>query len=568
MSKYSVLKELAKDDRAKLNKYSDLIAHLLFHRGIKTNDEADKFINLDFDRDTHDPFLFKDMDKAVSRILEAIKSNEKITIFSDYDADGIPAAVVMNDFFEMIGFDNFDVYIPHRNIEGFGLNKKALKEIKKSGSALVITLDCGITDVEQVDHANELGMDVIITDHHEAPEVLPKAHAIVNPKQTDCKYPEKMLCGSGVAFKLVQALFQKGDFDILKGKEKWLLDMVGVATLSDMVPLTGENRIFAHYGLVVLKKTRRKGINKLFRDLRVQSHLMNETDVVFSLTPRINAASRMDEPKIAFKMLKSKDEIEANKLVGLLHEINDERKGHVALMIKQIKSEIKKRYPNSDPKVIVVGNTNWRPSLLGLAATKIVEEYDVPVLLWGRGEGSDLKGSGRTPGNVNLVSILEKIPKNILDTYGGHKNAGGFVVTLNGVDSLQRVVEDIYKEMEAHVSEEMISVDYQLSLNDVNNTLLKELDLLAPYGMSNEKPLFLFPAVSVEEHKTFGKDGAHSEIFFQDESGTRSGITFYATDEIRKIQKGMKVDLLGVVEFDPFKKVARIRIEKIFKLQE
>lgn len=555
MKKWGVKRELTEKERKNLDKYSDLLAHLLFHRGIKTNEEAGSFINPSYD-DVHDPFLLEGMEKAVGRILEAVEKKEKITIFADYDADGIPSAVVLSDFFRKIGYENFEVYIPHRNVEGFGLNLKAVKKIAKGGTKLLITLDCGITDTKEVEEANTLGMDVIITDHHEAPSEVPKAYTIVNPKQSGCQYPEKMLCGAGVAFKLVQALVSRIG-GVYEGWEKWLLDMVGIATLSDMVPLVGENRILASYGLIVLQKTKRKGLHILFKDLRVRHNNLTEDDVVFSITPRINAASRMDEPMIAYRMLSSDDDVEAGKAVKHLHGINDERKGHVASMVKQIKSVVSKRYAGTKPRVIVAGNTNWRPSLLGLAATKIMEDYNVPIFLWGRGEGSDLKGSCRSPEHIDVVALLEKIPSSVIETYGGHKNAGGFVVTLQGVDTLDQHIEKYVKGGEV---EEEILADYQLRLKDVNSSTIQELGKLAPFGMGNEKPVFVLPNLEISDIRFFGKDGGHIEISFIEKEESRKAVMFYPPEEVAKLKKGMKVNLLANVEYDMFSRSPRLRI--------
>lgn len=565
MSRYTVHTSLTPQERESLNTYSDLVAHLLFHRGLTTNETAQAFINPDFEAHTHDPFLLKDMDTAVDRILHAIASDQKIAIYSDYDADGIPAAVIMNDFFREIGYTNVTTYIPHRNKEGFGLHKQAIKKLHDQGAELIITLDCGISDVEQVAYANELGIDVIITDHHEAHEVLPPAHAIINPKQPNCQYPEKMLCGSGVGFKLVQALIKKGDFNLIEGWEKWLLDMVGIATLSDMVPLTGENRVFAHFGMIVLKKTRRKGLLQLFKDLRVRQNILTETDVTFSITPRINAASRMGEPMAAFTMLSSQDEIEAQRMVSHLHEINDERKGHVASMVRQIKETLKKKYAHTRPHAVVIGNTNWRPSLLGLAATKILEEYMVPVFLWGRGEGSDLKGSARSPKGIDLVQIMTKVPSPILETFGGHMNAGGFVVSMTGVDMLEHAITSICKDEMSVPKKDIPHVDYQLELKDVSYQLLRELQHLAPYGMDNAQPRFVFPSVTVQEKRFFGKEKAHVEFIFSDQSGTKPAIMFFPPDVIQNIKVDTIVDLIGTVEYDPFKNGPRLRIEEILQ---
>lgn len=306
---YQVAPELTAEERANMNKFSDITAKILFRRKIKTNDEAEAFMNVDYEKHTHDPFLLKDMEKVVERILRAIKNDEKVCVYSDYDADGVPGAVVLSDFFKKIGFKNFFVYIPHRNLEGFGLNDEAIQKIFEQDAKLIITIDCGIADISQVDLANLKKIEVIITDHHECGAILPAAYAIINPKQPGCNYPEKYLCGSGLIFKVVQALIARGNFGLVPGWEKWLLDMVGLATLSDMVPLTGENRVFAKFGLQVLRKSPRLGLMKLLKDNGLKQRDLTEDDVVFTITPRINAASRMGSPETAFQMLSDRKSV-------------------------------------------------------------------------------------------------------------------------------------------------------------------------------------------------------------------------------------------------------------------
>ena len=241
--KYSLRPEIPAEAREQLVEYSDLSARLLYNRGISNSAAAQEFFGPDFEAHSHDPFLMKDAEKAADRIISAIKKGQKIVIYSDYDTDGIPAGAMFHDFFTRIGFQNFYNYIPHRHDEGFGLNNDAIEEISGNGAQLLITLDCGITDVDPVRFAVEKGMDVIITDHHTPPDAMPSAFAIVNPKRPGCGYPDKNLCGAGVGWKLIQAILKKERFGMKEGQEKWLLDMVCIATLSDMVSLTGENRV-------------------------------------------------------------------------------------------------------------------------------------------------------------------------------------------------------------------------------------------------------------------------------------------------------------------------------------
>ena len=416
--------------------FPELFETLLKQRGISPK-ESTAFLNPDYSK-LHDPLLLPDMKKARDRVIAAIKNSEKITIFSDYDADGIPGAVVLSDFFRRAGYENVSFYIPHRHDEGFGLNIEAVEECAEKGTKLMITVDCGTADVEEVSRANELGIDVIITDHHEA-SVMPEALAVVNPKRAGSKYPFKELCGAAIAFKLVQAILEKEKsaswrIGIKEGMEKWSLDMVGIATLSDMVPLIGENRILAKFGLDVLRKSPRPGLAALFNTLNLDRKTLTEDDIVFMITPRINAASRMGVPHDAFKLLSTDDAAEAQILAAHLEKINNERKGVVAAMVKDAKKHLASQ--ENLPGVIVIGNPEWRPSLAGLVASALVEKYERPAFVWARDGEGVLKGSCRSYNGYDLFGLMEKTKDSFIE-FGGHAGAGGFSVTLEKLPELE-----------------------------------------------------------------------------------------------------------------------------------
>ncbi|MCA9358531.1 DHH family phosphoesterase, partial [Candidatus Kaiserbacteria bacterium] len=368
---------------------SPLLNRLLRERGIDTPEAATIFLNPDYNTQLHNPFLLHDIDKAVERILRAMTDGERIGIFSDYDCDGIPGAVVLHDLFKALKYDNFQNYIPHRHYEGFGLSTTAIDTLKKDGVTLVITIDCGTSNVEEVAHGNEVGVDIIITDHHEPEAELPAAVAVVNPKLGD--YPFDGLCGAAVAYKLAQAVLEEAEHELTPGWEKWWLDMVGVATIADMVPLVDENRVLAHYGLQVLRKSRRPGLQQLLKKARIDQRFLTEEDIGFTIGPRVNAASRMDTPEDAFQLLSETDVVKAGERVAHLEKLNTERKSQVALMTKDLHKRLKD--VEEIPPVIVMGHTDWRPSLVGLAANKLAEEHGRPVFLWGIDGNGVYKGS-------------------------------------------------------------------------------------------------------------------------------------------------------------------------------
>lgn len=605
---YSIRRPLSNDEQLKLADFSPLLAHLLFHRGFAGAVEAREFISPDYEMNTHDPFLLKDAEKAAVRIIQAIENKERIAIYADYDADGIPGAVIWNDFFKRIAYENYSIYIPHRHDEGFGLNVEAVEQLAGEGVKLVITVDCGIADVLPVKRAVELGLEVIITDHHEAPPPagggLPPAFAIVDHKQADCVYPDKNLCGSGVAFKVIQALLKKarqgsfvkelgarskelgkegGTLDRLlnfkEGHEKWLLDLVGLATLSDMVPLVGENRVFAYYGLQVLRKSPRKGLIQLLYKLKIKQRYVTEDDIAFMITPRINAASRMGVPMDAFKLLAADNDVDADVYAKHLDEINNDRKAVVATLVKEIKKTLRERHGSSVPSVIVLGNPSWRPSLLGLAANSCAQEFDRPVFLWGRDGDNVIKGSCRSEGRTHVVELMRAVPAGTLSQFGGHKHSGGFAVADDAVHYLERrlnVAQEARSlELGAGSSDNSNTaenpkgsdlVDAELSLSDLTWNLYNDIAKLAPFGIGNPKPLFLLRNVIASSVRRFGKGNEHIELIFKKANAEKvSAISFFGVENTwaEQLKDGDKIDLVASLEKSMFKGTPELRLRVV-----
>lgn len=509
--------------------FPELFEILLKQRGISL-EEKDNFLNPSYEK-LHDPLLLPDMEKARDRVIKAMKDNEHVAVYSDYDADGIPGAVVLSDFFSRAGYSNVSFYIPHRHDEGFGLNSEAVEELAGRGAKLLVTIDCGIADAEEIAHANTLGMDVIVTDHHEPPASgLPPAFAIVDPKRKDSVYPFDGLCGSGVAYKLVQAILLKESFGIKPGMEKWSLDMVAIATLSDMVPLLGENRILAKYGLEVLRKSPRPGLAALFRKLRMDQKNLSEDDVAFMITPRINAASRMGKPEDAFRLLSSRDQAEAEVLAAHLEKINNERKGVVAGITKEAKKHLAEREKVGE--VIVIGNPEWKPSLLGLVANSLVEEYERPVFVWGRDGEGVLKGSCRSFNGYDLHALMNGAAESFLE-FGGHKGAGGFSVTLENLTTLEEKLSAALAGLDGDGSADEEAEFINISVSDIGENLWQTVAQFAPFGMNNEKPIFKISNTPVKSIRQFGKENNHLELTLG--NGFKA-ISFFSTPESYKLQ--------------------------------
>lgn len=544
--------------------YPDLLARLLAARGIKTREEAERFLNPSYEGGRHDPFLLPDMERAAERVLRAMREGERIAIWSDYDCDGIPGGALLKDFFELVGFRNFENYIPHRHDEGYGLNVGGIEELARRGAVLLLTVDCGIGNAREVARANSLGLDVVVTDHHEVGPELPPAYAVVNPKRAGSRYPFASLSGTGVAWKLVEALLARGSFDLPAGKEKWLLDLVGIATIADMVPLRDENRVLARYGLAVIRKSRRPGLAQLFRFVRVPQARVTEDDVGFILAPRLNAASRMGSPEAAFRLLTSRDEREAGALAEHLERLNNERKGVVAAMVKEIRGRLAALGGARD--VIVLGNPSWRPALLGLAANALAEDFGRPVFLWGR-EGTDiLKGSCRSDGSVNVVALMSEAREVFLD-YGGHAFSGGFSVSPEGVHRLEEALTEAYRAVAGEgCAPAPLLAEAELTLADVSEETYALIERLAPFGEGNRKPLFAFRDLAVAAARPFGKRGEHREIAVADSSGASArAVSFFAGEGVKALAPGDRVALVASIERSRFGRTPglRLRIEAV-----
>ena len=572
MKSYRVRDGAPQEVRAALGNHSEFMQDLFYLRGITDQDAASAFLYPDFERDSHDPMLLPDMEKAGDRILGALKANEKVSVWSDYDCDGIPGGVMLSDFLRKIGL-SVRHYIPHRHKEGYGLNMQGVDELAEEGITLIITIDLGTTEHEAITYAKSKGIDVIVTDHHlvyadeAGKQDLPRdAYAVINPKRLDSKYPFDGLCGAGVAWKLVQRILQKNRFNLPDGAEKWYLDLVGIATLSDMVPLVGENRMLASFGLVVLRKNRRPGLAQLLSLVRIKPHTLTEDDIGFMIGPRINAASRMDSPDVAAKLLGSHDLGEALQLAQKLNGINDERKSLVAVTVKEANKRLQNVEEGMESPIIVMGNPNWRPGILGLVANSLMQASGKPVFLWGRDYGSTpeeqeglLRGSCRSNGKVNVVELMQAAG-DIFDHFGGHAASGGFSVSEGRVHELGPRLAAAFAKLPLQAPVEEVLVDRNLDMADVLRAH-KELKALAPFGVGNTKPLFLLSNMSIRSVRTFGKGKDHLEVTCERDNTSIAGVSFFSTPDSyqRRIKSGDTADVVGHVETD-WKGQPRLRI--------
>ena len=568
--------------------YSELVRTLLARRGVEKEEDIAAFLNPDYVAHTHDPFLLQGMKSAVARVLAAMADGERIAIYADFDCDGIPGAALLSDLFRKLEYENFEVYLPHRDREGYGFHTAAIAALAARGVSLIITIDVGTNATDAVRFAKERGVDVIVTDHHEVtgPPAggLPNAVAVLNPKIVPPAlsgpvvspstalgtgsaepvegYPFPHLCGAAVAFKLAQALLIEGKcrgienfVKVQDGWEKWLLDMVAIATIADMVPLVGENRALAHWGLAVLRKSPRPGIRAMCRKLRLAQQELTESDIGFSIAPRINAASRMDEPDLAFKLLTTADPIEAEALVAKLEKLNASRKGIVASVVRQARIHVDQRF-TAHERVVVLGNTDWKPALLGLAANSIMGERGGVVCLWGRDVNGNLKGSCRSDGSVSLTELFANAG-DVFEECGGHNASGGFTVSYEQVhnlpDALRAAADGLPKEASGTSIREH---DFLLTVPEVSHALLKDVSKLAPFGVGNPKPVFLFGGITITDVRRFGKENNHVEVMLE---CSRTGAKARAFDFFKSPDDfslcpapGLAAGLLATVERDMF----------------
>lgn len=553
--------------RSELGAHDDLTSALLARRGIVTKEDAEKFLNPSYDLHLHDPLLMTDMREAARRLADAIITKEKIAVWSDYDCDGIPGGVLMHDFLKKVGAD-FENYIPHRHDEGYGMNVAGIEKLaRESGATLVVTVDSGITDLEPIARAKELGMDVIVTDHHLPSDALPDAFAIVNPHaRSDETYPYIELCGSGIAWKLVCAVLAVEPLlreKVPIGWEKWLLDMVGLATIADMVPLTGENRVLATYGLLVMRKSPRLGLQKLCRAARVDQRAMTEDDVGFMVAPRINAASRMGDARDAFRLLTTTDESEADELAKKLEKANRTRKAEAGAITRAVHARLKER--GEARSVIALGDPLWRPALLGLVANTIADEYERPVFLWGREGNMRLKGSMRSGDATHALELMRAAGDTFTD-FGGHRAAGGFTVADDAIFDLEDRLVTARARLETKIDDDLSQhADAIITPREATHTFLKKIERLAPYGMGNPKPVFLLRDISVREISRFGKSEEHLKLkIISDDDSAIEAITFFVKGKVARVastlSRGSRVNVIAHLERDAFSRGTPVRL--------
>lgn len=521
---------------------SKLVASIIAGKGLKTDEEIEVFLH-PRRTDFHNPFLMPDMEKAANRIVEAIKNNEKVAIYGDYDVDGITSSTVLHRFLKDRGL-NTNIYIPNRLCEGYGLNAEEIKKIAEEGHTLMITVDCGITGKAEVELAKSLGIDTIVTDHHEPPEELPEAIAVVDCKRKDNKYPFRELAGVGVAFKLTQAISK-----ILNLKEEEnlkYLDIVCIGTISDIVPLVDENRTISKLGLMLLNQTKNVGLKVLLESLGYKK--IDSTAVSFGIAPRVNACGRMGHERVALELFLTDDVKRARELAKELNDFNTKRQEIEKRIFEEALEQIKNGQEEKNP-CIILRKENWHHGVIGIVSSKITEMYFKPSILMAI-EGEDCKGSGRSIPGFDIHEALEKCNKNIKQ-FGGHSMAIGITVESANFEAFKSSVLNYAKEKHIEDIVPVLNIDEKLQLKDITMKDVRDLALLEPFGEANKPPLFQINNVKIETIRTLS-EGKHLKMDIKDDNTKFGTIGFNLGSLANEYKIGDKIDIAGYLEINSF----------------
>lgn len=528
--------------------YHPVIEALFRERGIMDESERELFLAPDYDRDTHDPFLFSQMERVVGRFTEALADHERVGIFGDFDADGVTSSVIMREGLDELGIENV-VYIPEKNTEGHGLNKKAVEYFHEEESTLIVTLDCGMMNHEEIALANTLGMDVIVIDHHHVPEVLPEAYAIINPKLPGETYPFQDLCGAGTTFKTVQALYKR-----LKPEKseqlKWLLDVVATGTVADVMPLIGENRVFVKYGLRVMAKTRRPGFLAMIETGRLPFGEQAEPtarDIGFQIAPRINAASRMAHGILAHDLLMSKTLDSARPLSQELETHNLNRRKISTTTAEQVKEKALADF--ADKKFIFAVHEDYPYGIVGLIAGRIANELRKPTAILTKGE-TESRGSFRSIPEFNVIESLEQCA-DILVKYGGHAAAAGMTIKNEHLDIFyERFNALAMEKLQSVETEPKLDIDMPVSFEHLTPAFCRELKRFAPFGEGNPEPVFVLEEAIVDDVRFVGAGEKHLKIRLKSPSGGKvlDAIAFNLGKQFGDLQIGENIRVVFTVE--------------------
>ena len=528
--------------------YGELFAGMLVERGVNTLEEADSYLNCKYE--LQDPFVYKDMTKTVALILDTIDKNEVIGIYHDNDCDGTSGVSVFVSFLKEIGHKKYLSYMNSRESGVRTMTTNGMDFLIEGGAKLIITIDLGINSYEAVDHANKKGAKVVITDHHLNENDLPKAEAIINPA-VEKDYPYCITCGAGTIFKVIQALLQERRELMDEGKEKWLLDLVSIATVADSVILKGENRALVKYGLMVLKKSKRFGINSLISEARLNKNYISETDIGFSIAPVINSACRFNSANLIKDLWLSDTLSQSNELIKEIYPLNKKRKTLAQTMSRKSKKLIKEIKP-----ILVLGSIEWEIPFVSSVAQSISTEFGNTVFAWGRDVNTlTIRGSVRSKSDGDVTKLIQA--SGVFKSSGGHKSAAGFELDQNNLstleDTLNNIAGDEFKKSQ------VVFYDGDLKVGDLNNNFFEMMEKMSPFGVGNRKPVFKFCDVEIKDIQLFGSGKKHSKFKIKDETGEVECRKFFE-NSIENIQT-KKINIYATVEFDSYNRKNILQVE-------
>ncbi len=555
LKKKWLLKEFDKErvvEISKKFKISPLTAIILYNRGIENDNEIEKFLSRDLSV-MYDPFLMCDMDKAVERILAAKNGGEKITIYGDYDVDGITAIAILYKHLIEMGI-SVDYYIPDRMQEGYGVNRDALDKIKAAGTSLIITVDTGITAVEECEYAHEIGLDVIVTDHHECKEKIPDVYAAIDPKRKDCGYPFKSLAGVGVVFKLIQAL--DGNKSLPDLMEKYA-DLMCLGTVADISPLVDENRIIVTEGLKRFNKTKNIGLKALI-DVSTGGKAITTSTIGYIIAPRINASGRLGCASRSVELFLTDDEENAHRLADSLCEENTLRQQTEQKMFKEALEYIENHPEIKDDKILVIPHEDWHHGIVGIVSSKITEKFYKPSILFAI-DGTEAKGSGRSVSGFNLFDALEN-SSDLLEKFGGHELAAGLTIKAENIETFRRRINDYSKDS---ISEAMlmptIMLDAAIKVPYITIDTVHEINRLQPFGVDNPTPSFAVKNIKIHKISVMS-DGKHLRMTLLKDGKYLDSVGFGMGEYYHHLEEGDIIDVAFALDINDYKGFQNVQL--------
>ena len=558
------LSETDKDNQNLLTKelgINPVTSQILINRGITETGAAKSFLFPSL-KNLHNPFLLKDMTKAVDRTIKAINDGEKITVYGDYDADGITSTALLVKFLSETHKD-VSYYIPDRVTEGYGLNKNAIDRIKGDGTRLIISVDCGVSDIEEVKHAQSSGVDIIILDHHEVPLTIPECVAVINPNRDNCAFPFRYLAGVGVAFNFIIALRGK-----LRGLGFWkdgnypnlrdYMDLVAIGTIGDLSPLVDENRIFAKIGLEIINEGKRTGLNALRKQCGLESDLIDSDAASFSLIPKINAAGRVGSPEYAVRLLLTNDMGEAERIAAKLDEYNKERQNMERVILDDVIELINSKTGTDKMNSVVFASSKWHPGVIGIVSSRIVDMYYLPTFLISLKDGIG-KGSGRSIAEFNLYHGLKESCSSLLLSYGGHRYAAGISIKEEDIDKFSDALAGaINKDCDDLAFVRKTLIDAECTLNEISYDLISQIEMLSPFGNYNPEPILTAKNVKIVSLTTVGNN--HLKMRLKG-NGTDYDSIWFGGGQFSDTLSGSTVDIAFTPKINNWRGESRIQLK-------